>query len=118
MLPMIVTVNLAKGTLAMPRQRVIGKRLVESLLSQTLIIHIIGTRRVAFIESRASLPLTVMSVVVCLIGIALPYSALAPGLQLMPLPTTYWPILLAMIMAYLALTHLMKIWLHRRFRVD
>jgi Mg2+-importing ATPase len=91
---------------------------VESLLSQTLIIHIIRTRRLAFIESRASLPLTVMSIVVCLIGIVLPYSALAPGLQLMPLPTTYWPILLAMIMAYLALTHLMKIWLHRRFAVD
>jgi Mg2+-importing ATPase len=88
------------------------------LLSQTLIIHIIRTRRLAFIESRASLPLTVMSIVVCVIGIALPYSALAPGLQLMPLPTAYWPILLAMIMAYLVLTHLMKIWLHKRFAAD
>ncbi len=91
---------------------------VESLLSQTLIIHIIRTRRLAFIESRASLPLTVMSIAVCLIGIALPYSVLAPGLQLTPLPAAYWPILLAMILAYLALTHLMKIWLHRRFAVD
>jgi len=91
---------------------------VESLLSQTLIIHIIRTRRLAFIESRASLPLTMMSLVVCLIGIVLPYSALAPGLQLMPLPTLYWPILLGMILAYLALTHLMKIWLHKRFGVD
>jgi P-type Mg2+ transporter len=91
---------------------------VESLLSQTLIIHIIRTHRLAFIESRASLPLTVMSIVVCLIGIALPYSALAPGLQLTPLPLAYWPILLAMILAYLALTHLMKMWLHRRFGVE
>jgi Mg2+-importing ATPase len=91
---------------------------VESLLSQTLIIHIIRTHRLAFIESRASLPLTVMSIVVCLIGIALPYSVLAPGLQLTPLPLAYWPILLAMIVAYLTLTHLMKIWLHRRFGVD
>jgi len=46
------------------------------------------------------------------------YSALAPGLQLTPLPLAYWPILLAMILAYLALTHLMKMWLHRRFGVE
>jgi P-type Mg2+ transporter len=91
---------------------------VESLLSQTLIIHIIRTGRLAFIESRASLPLTVMSIGVCLIGIILPYSPLAPGLQLTPLPMSYWPILLAMILTYLALTHLMKKWLHQRFGVE
>ena len=91
---------------------------VESLLSQTLIIHIIRTRRLAFIESHASLPLTVMSLVVCVIGVGLPYSALAAGLGLTPLPLSYWPILTAMILAYLTLTHLMKIWLHKRFGVE
>ena len=81
-------------------------------------MHIIRTHRLAFVESRASLPLSVMSIVVCMIGIALPYSALAPGLQLTPLPPANWPILSAMILAYLALTHLMKVWLHRRFGLE
>jgi P-type Mg2+ transporter len=91
---------------------------VESLLSQTLIIHIIRTRRLAFIESRASAALLFTSLAVCVVGIWLPYSTFAPALGFEHLPTLYWPILAAMLLAYLALTHLMKIWFHRRFGLD
>ena len=88
---------------------------VESIVSQTLIIHVIRTRRLAFFESRASVALTVTTLTVCLAGVYLPYSAFSAALGFVPLPWSYWPILAAMIVAYLALTHVMKLWFHRRF---
>jgi Mg2+-importing ATPase len=91
---------------------------VESLVSQTLIIHVIRTRRLAFIESRASPALLATSLIVCAVGIWLPFSAFAAALGFQPLPALYWPILALMILAYLTLTHLMKIWFHRRFGLD
>jgi Mg2+-importing ATPase len=91
---------------------------VESLLSQTLIIHIIRTRRLAFIESRASVPLLLTGLAACSVGIWLPYSPFAQALGLRHLPALYWPLLIAMLLAYLGLTHLMKIWFHRRFGLD
>jgi Mg2+-importing ATPase len=91
---------------------------VESLVSQTLIIHVIRTRRLAFIESRASPALLATSLIVCAVGIWLPFSPFAATLGFQRLPPLYWPILAAMILGYLVLTHLMKIWFHRRFGLD
>lgn len=91
---------------------------VESLLSQTLIIHIIRTRRIAFIESRASLPLMLTSLAICSLGIWLPYSPFARALGFTPLPPLYWLILAGMLLSYLALTHVMKVWFHRRFGLN
>jgi P-type Mg2+ transporter len=88
---------------------------VESVVSQTLIIHVIRTRHVAFLESRASNALLATTALVSLAGMWLPYSPLATALGLTPLPGLYWPILAAMVVAYLALTHLTKSWFHRRF---
>jgi Mg2+-importing ATPase len=91
---------------------------VESILSQTLIIHVLRTRHLAFIHSRASLPLTLTTVSACLMAIALVYSPLAPALGFVPLPALYWPLLVALLIAYFLLTHLMKGWLHRRFGLE
>jgi P-type Mg2+ transporter len=91
---------------------------VESLLSQTLIIHIIRTRRIPFVESRASLPLILTSLAVCAIGLWLPFSPIAGALGFTPPPPRFWPILAAMLAAYLIITHLMKTWFHRRFGLD
>ena len=91
---------------------------VESIISQTLIIHVIRTRRMAFIESRASAALTLTTLMVCLAGVWLPYSPFATALGFVPLPWSYWPILALMIVMYLSLTHLMKMWFHRRFGLD
>ena len=90
---------------------------VESIVTQTLIIHVIRTRRIPFLESRASLPLTAMSLLVCCIGMYLPYSLLAPALGFVPLPPAYWGCLAATIVGYLLLTHLTKTWFHRRFGI-
>jgi P-type Mg2+ transporter len=88
---------------------------VESLLSQTLIIHIIRTRRIPFIESRASVPLMLTSFIICAVGIWLPFSPFAQALGFTPLPPLYWLILVAMLVCYVTLTHVMKSWFHRRF---
>jgi P-type Mg2+ transporter len=91
---------------------------VESLLSQTLIIHVIRTRKMAFIESRASTPLLLTGLATCSVGIWLPYSPFRSALGFVHLPALYWPLLAAMLVTYLILTHLMKMWFHRRFGLD
>jgi Mg2+-importing ATPase len=88
---------------------------VESLLSQTLIIHVIRTQRIPFIESRASLPLVMTSLVICALGIWLPFSPFAAALGFTSLPLRYWLILAAMLAAYIVLTHIAKTWFYRRF---
>jgi Mg2+-importing ATPase len=91
---------------------------VESLLSQTLIIHIIRTRKIPFFESRASLPLTLTSVTICAVGVWLPFSPFAHALGFTPLPQLYWLLIAPMLLTYLTLTHFMKVWFHRRFGLD
>jgi Mg2+-importing ATPase len=88
---------------------------VESILTQTLIIHVIRTARIPFIESRASASLIATTVIVVAIGMIIPFTALGPILGFVPLPPAYWPALLAMILGYVVLTHLVKSWFVRRW---
>jgi len=84
---------------------------VESLLTQTLIIHIIRTNRLPFVQSRASWPLTLTTLAVVAIGVYLPYSPLADSLGFVPLPPYYWALLSLMLACYLIMTQVLK----RRF---
>jgi Mg2+-importing ATPase len=88
---------------------------VESLLSQTLIVHVIRTGRIPFLQSRASLPLMVTTVSICVLGVWLPFSPFANALGFTPLPDGYWIALAVMLAAYLGLTQSVKTWLIRRF---
>ena len=88
---------------------------VESLLSQTLIIHIIRTNKIPFIQSRASWPLIVTTLVIASIGVWLPVSPFAKNLGFVTLPWYYWPILSAILLSYLALAHAVKNRFIRRF---
>ncbi|WP_414470955.1 magnesium-translocating P-type ATPase [Microvirga sp. M2] len=88
---------------------------VESLLTQTLIIHIIRTARIPFIESHASPALIATTIIICAIGIALPFSWAGAALGFTPLPWSYWPIIAGMLLAYMVLTHLVKLWFVRRW---
>jgi Mg2+-importing ATPase len=87
---------------------------VESLMTQTLIIHVIRTNKVPFLQSRASLALMATTLSIMAIGAFLPYSVLAPALGFTPLPLQYWPILLLMLTCYMALTQTIKIALLRK----
>ena len=87
---------------------------VESLMTQTLIIHVIRTNKIPFIQSRASLPLVVTSSLIMICGMILPYSPFAGSLGLTGLPELYWPLLLLTLLCYVSLTQLVKVVLLRR----
>ncbi len=87
---------------------------VESLMTQTLIIHVIRTNKIPFIQSRASPALTLTTLSIMGFGMWLPYSPMAPALGFTQLPALYWPILLATLLAYVGLTQTFKVWLLRK----
>ena len=87
---------------------------VESLMTQTLIIHIIRTNLVPFIQSRASWQLTMTTLLIMAVGAWLPYSPAASALGFVPLPPLYWLLLLATLLCYVGLTQLVKMWLIRK----
>ena len=87
---------------------------VESLLTQTLIIHVIRTNKIPFLQSRASLPVVGMGLLIMAAGVALPFTPVGTYLGFSPLPGLYWPILLVTLACYLVLTQGVKMWLLRR----
>ena len=87
---------------------------VESLLTQTLVIHVIRTRKIPFLESRASLALIAMTVVIMSVGVLIPLTPLGSYLGLTTLPPLYWPLLALTLLAYMLLTQGVKGWLIRR----
>lgn len=88
---------------------------VESLLTQALIIHIIRTAKIPFTESRASPALIATSVIICIVGVTLPFAWLGSSLGFVPLPLLYWPAVIAIIACYAMLTHCVKTWFVRRW---
>ena len=91
---------------------------VESLLTQTLIVHIIRTQRIPFIQSRASKPMLFTTLVIMAIGVWLPFSPLAHFLGFTPLPPVFFLWLAGFLLAYSVLTHTVKMWFIRRFGID
>jgi Mg2+-importing ATPase len=87
---------------------------VESLITQTLIIHVIRTNRIPFVQSRASWPLMVTTAIIMGIGAWLPSSPIGPSLGLVPLPLGYWPLLALTLFCYVLLTQGVKMWLIRK----
>lgn len=91
---------------------------VESLLSQTLIVHVIRTGKIPFVESRPSKTLFITTLCVCVAGAILPYSSFAYSLKMQPLPLIFWPAVLLILAMYIFLTQLLKAYLIRRFGFD
>ncbi|MGD0416463.1 MAG: magnesium-translocating P-type ATPase [Terriglobales bacterium] len=87
---------------------------VESLMTQTLIIHVIRTNKIPFLQSRASWALTATTFSIMAFGAWLPYSPLASALGFTHLPQLYWPILMLTLLSYMGLTQIIKVWLLRR----
>ncbi|WP_197516870.1 MULTISPECIES: cation transporting ATPase C-terminal domain-containing protein, partial [unclassified Mycobacterium] len=82
---------------------------VESLATQTLIIFAIRTRKVPFFRSRASVPLTITSLTVVAVGVALTISPLAATLGFTPLPWQFFAALAGFVAIYLVLVELAKL---------
>ena len=88
---------------------------VESLFTQTLIIHVIRTNKIPFLQSRASRALMATSLLIVAVGAWLPFSPLAGLLGLVALPPLYWLLLAVMLLVYVVLTQGIKTWFIRRF---
>ncbi len=88
---------------------------VESLFTQTLIIHVIRTNKIPFLQSWASWPLILSSVIIVAVGAGLTVSPLAGALGFVPLPPLYWLLLAIILVCYVVLTQLVKTWFYRRF---
>lgn len=88
---------------------------VESLFTQTLIIHVIRTNKIPFIQSRASKALIFASLAIVAVGAYLPFSPLASTLGFVKLPPLYWLLLLGMLVVYVVLTQVIKTWFYRKY---
>lgn len=88
---------------------------VEGLLSQTLIVHIIRTRRIPFLQSRASGVLLFTTGGVIAAGLAMPFTRLGESLGMQPLPASYFPWLLLILVSYCGLAQVVKRWYDKRF---
>ena len=81
---------------------------VESLWSQTLVIHMIRTPKLPFIQSRASLPLLILTTMGIAVGTIIPYTPFGSALNLYPMPMVYFAWLIATIIAYMVLVTIVK----------
>lgn len=88
---------------------------VVGLLTQTLIVHMIRTAKIPFIQSRAATPLLVMTIVIMCVGIFLPMGPLASYLKLEALPLSYFFYLPFILIAYMCVTQWVKQMYIRRY---
>ncbi|MBP7574834.1 MAG: magnesium-translocating P-type ATPase, partial [Rhodoferax sp.] len=88
---------------------------IEGLLTQSLVVHMIRTRKLPFVESRSSGFLLGCTVAVMLVGIWLPMGPLASALKLQALPLAYFGWLTAMLLSYAATAQIVKGWYGGRY---
>ncbi|MEE3662192.1 magnesium-translocating P-type ATPase [Brenneria sp. g21c3] len=88
---------------------------IEGLLSQTLVVHMLRTRKIPFIQSTAALPVMLMTGLIMALGIYIPFSPLGALVGLQPLPWQYFPWLAATLIGYCTVAQLVKRAYIRRF---
>ncbi|MEI8174867.1 MAG: magnesium-translocating P-type ATPase [bacterium] len=88
---------------------------VESLLTQTLIVHIIRTSKIPFFQSMASKPLIVSTICVITVGIYLPFSSFAGAFKFLPLPPFYFVLLFIGLLLYSIITQFLKMYFIKKY---
>ncbi len=89
---------------------------IEGLLSQTLVVHLIRTQKIPFLQSTASAPVLLTTLFIVGLGAWLPYASIGEAMGMTALPWQYFPYLGIMLLAYGVLAQLVKTWYIRRFR--
>ncbi|HEX7136516.1 MAG TPA: magnesium-translocating P-type ATPase, partial [Vicinamibacterales bacterium] len=90
---------------------------IEGLLSQTLIVHMIRTQKIPFLQSRAAWPVMLTTAAIMAAGIAIPFLPFGRHMGLEPMPRAYFPWLAATLLAYCVLTQTIKGWYIHKFRM-
>ncbi|MEO7066950.1 MAG: magnesium-translocating P-type ATPase [Rhodanobacter sp.] len=88
---------------------------VESLLTQTLVVHMIRTRKIPFLQSAAAAPVLGLTTAIIVIGMLIPFTAIGHKLGMVEMPSIYFAWLAATVVGYCALTQLMKVIYIRRY---
>jgi len=88
---------------------------VESIITQTFIVHIIRTSKIPFITSRASWPLIVSTFSVMAVGLYLPFSPFAKAFQFVPLSPLYFVLLFIGLVLYFLFTQFLKMWFIKKY---
>ncbi|MBY0577167.1 MAG: magnesium-translocating P-type ATPase [Gallionellaceae bacterium] len=88
---------------------------IEGLMTQTLVVHMIRTQKIPFIESRPGTALLVTTCLIMVVGIFIPMGPFAHYFKLQALPLTYFPVLALILAGYMVLTQKMKRYYTRRF---
>ena len=81
---------------------------VESLISQTLIIHLIRTAKLPFVQSRAAKPVVLLTSVIMAAGILIPFMPFGAGIGFRPLPGPYFGWLALIILSYILMAQVIK----------
>ncbi|MDR3075916.1 MAG: magnesium-translocating P-type ATPase [Synergistaceae bacterium] len=81
---------------------------VESLWSQTLVIHMIRTPKIPFIQSAAAWQITVLTTIGIAVGTAIPYTALGQIAEMLPMPPAFFGYLVATVLCYMMLVTVVK----------
>ena len=88
---------------------------VESMWTQTLVIHMIRTPKIPFIQSRASAPLTLLTFTGIALLTAIPFTTFGQSIGLAPLPASFFSWLLLTVFLYMALVTVFKKIFIRRY---
>jgi Mg2+-importing ATPase len=88
---------------------------VESLITQTLIVHMIRTRRIPFLQSVASAPVLGLTTAIIAIGIAMPFTVVGEKLGMVELPGVFFAWVAVTVLAYCVLTQFVKVLYMRRY---
>jgi Mg2+-importing ATPase len=87
---------------------------VESLFTQTLIIHVIRTNKIPFLQSPVSIAKVLSALIIVAIGAGLTFTPLAP-LGLVRLPPSYWLFLALILICHILLIQVVKTWFFHKF---
>jgi Cation transport ATPase len=89
---------------------------VESLMSQTLIVHLIRTKKIPFIQSRASKPVMLLTTAIIAVGVAIPFTQVGKYLRMATLPLSYFPWLILTMVCYMTLCQALKMFYIKRYK--
>ncbi|MBC1585869.1 magnesium-translocating P-type ATPase [Listeria seeligeri] len=89
---------------------------VVGLLTQTLVVHMIRTEKIPFIQSRATAPVMVSTLIVMSLGLIIPFTGFGHSIGFVSLPGSYFPWLVLVLVGYMATMQVVKTLYIRKFR--
>ncbi|WP_430536183.1 magnesium-translocating P-type ATPase [Listeria rocourtiae] len=81
---------------------------VVGLLTQTLVVHMIRTEKIPFIQSLAAAPVMISTLIVMGLGIIIPFTSFGHNIGLVSLPLSYFPWLIAILVGYMITVQIAK----------